>query len=296
MLGRFKIKLGHYRRIGYVKKIKGNWKLVVNAKYTRAVKFISRFVLLMSVVTAFIALPPPVSIFVSLGLIAVEQIIERTIFYFSSLLIVPFPPWKTWKKANFTAMIFGVGEDPADPMLVGMAFTDEEAAKEVWSYIEYWAQSEKDYENYLNISLIINKKAKSYAFFAYPSFNRPSDEKIRAELGKDDSLKDQEHIAMHAQMLIVKVFPLRTNSSLNTVFLPSYKEGDVYAFKPFVYENGNVRHIPNTTSIMKGHIKIRNVNEVTKKDIEYHSVKYDINWRQDDSDVKSSFYQEFRYK
>lgn len=289
-LGRAAILLGRIKHAIYLKKVNGKRRIVVSEKYTKVVKSVLRIILAISIVLSFVAIPAPWSTVVSLALIALEQLLERVGFYYSSLLIVDFPPWDIWRKAGFTAMIFGRGEEDEDPFLVGMAFSDETSARTVWDYIAGWAIDAEDVKDNLKVSIVINKKAGSYAVFVYPSYGRESGKALKERLESEDGNKEKDHRAFQAQMMIIKVFPLRQNSSLVTLLLPYYKSGKEYQLRPFLYKAGGVRSISETQAITKTHLKIMNVDEVTHKDMEYHSVKYDINWRKDSADIPQSFY------
>lgn len=289
-----KIALNKVRMIAYVKKGKSGTTIYISEKRKRLIKKVSRLILVVSILISFLALPYVYSIVVSLAIILIEQILERVAFYYVSVYIVPFPSWEIWKKADFKAMIFGASTgDSKSPMLVGMAFGDEPAARKVWKYIESWsADPNNDTDDDLKLSLVINRKAHSYAFFAYPSFDRKSAQEFRSKIESLEKNKDMDHITHQAQMILIKVFPLRENSSLNKIFLPNYKVGTPFIFKPFIYTENNTSPISGIRGIYKKDIKVKDISELTSKDIEYHHSKHRINWHQDDSDIPESFFME----
>lgn len=289
-IGSLIIRLNRFRGSIYVKKKDGRIRLVINRKYEQLTKGISRFVLIFSLVFAFITIPAPFSIILSLCLISVEQILERVAFFFITIRVVNFPSCDVWKKANFIAMIYGQPVEKGLPMIIGMAFTDCLAAREVWSFIQSWAVNEQDVDNNLRISIIINEKAKSYGVFVYPSPERPFNKQFMHDMKNLKANRGKDHVGYQAQMMIIKVFPMRDDSSFNTVFLKNYKKGFPFIFRPYIFKDGETNHLTGIPGIMKNKIKIKSINDVNRHDREFHSVKYDINWNQDPSLVPQTIY------
>jgi len=261
-------------------------KIVISERYQRKIKIISRLVLLASIITSILALPPPYSFLVSLGTIVIEQLLERIDYSFLSVLIVPFPSFNLWRKANFNAMIFA-RSDAAGLPRVGMAFSDPGAAKRVWRYIEDWNYgSAEDLDNNVCVSIVINKKAGAYALFVYPNPARPTTKAAKAQLQNGKGSKRQQ---MHiGQMIICKIFPLN-GSGLEKVFLPKYVPGENYLFECWIMGKP-ARGLKGTLQIRKRNLKLIGHDQLTPNDLEYHMTKYDIQWDSLDPGTGSIFY------
>lgn len=266
-------------------------KIVISERYQKKIKVTSRIILLISVVASFVTLPPPYSVLLSLGLIIIEQLLERVVYSFLSVLIVPFPDFSLWRKANFIAMIFARAGS-ADLPRVGMAFGDQDAAKEVWSYIEDWNYgSSEDPDNNVCVSLVVNKKAGAYALFVYPNYFRPTVQAAKEQFqqGKEDK-EQQMHVGqmIMCKMIMCKVFPLK-NSGFEKVFLPQYKPGEEYLFECWIMGNPP-KGLEGTIQIRKKDLKIIDYDKLTRKDLEYHMAKYSIEWHNPDPNRESMFY------
>jgi hypothetical protein len=284
-IGSAKVILGRRRKHFYFDKKQK--KIIIGEKYQGKIKFASRFILIISVITSFVAIPPPFSIIVSLGLIMIEQTLERVVYSFTTLHIVPFPDFDTWKKADFTAMIFArFGKNV--PPNIGMVFKNETFARDVWKFIEGWNyNNEVDTRtNNIRVSVVINEKAKSYAVFIYPDFDRPSVKASRRRFQKGNENKEQQLIV--GQMIMCKVFPLE-NSGFQKIFLPDYKSGENYVFSCWVLDNPP-RITAGTIQIKKNDFKIIKYTELTTKDMEHHMAKYRIDWYDSEPNKPSMFY------
>jgi hypothetical protein len=262
-------------------------KIVIGEQYEKKVRVASRVALLASILTSIFTLPPPYSIFLSLGLIFVEQAIERVIYSFQTLLIVPFPSFEVWEKAHFSNMIFAkYGRN--DLHRVGMVFEDARHAKEVWSYIEDWNYGSDDDRatDNISVSIVINRKADAYALFVYPAYERPTVKAAKKQFQKGQG--DKEQIMLVGQMIMCRVFSFN-NSAFQNVFLPRYKDGDDYIFSCW-YMGDPPEVVPGTMQIRKNRLKIIELPELTRKDMEYHMAKYSINWHNPDPDRPSLLY------
>src|SRR3989344_4302307 len=248
-------------------------KLVIGERYERKIKFASRVFLFLSMITSVIAIPPPISIIVSLGLILLEQLFERVIYSFQTMHIVPFPSFDVWKKADFVAMLFArFGEE--QPPNVSMVFTNPTYARDVWHFIEAWNYGNEDDRrtNNIRVSIVINNKASAYALFVYPDYDRPSVKASRRKFQKQG--KEQQMLV--GQMIMCKVFPLK-DSGFERVFLPQYKTGEEYIFSCWVLGNPP-DVVSGTMKIKKNDLRIIDYAYLTRKDLEYHMAKYRIDW------------------
>lgn len=283
-IGDFKVISARRRKYFYFdKKLK---KIIIGEKYEQKIKLISRLILLISIVSSFFTIPYPMSAIVSLSLIAIEQLLERVVYSFTTLHLVPFPSFDVWKKADFLAMIFAkLGENK--PHNIGMVFRNPTFARDVWRFVEGWNYDKEDdtKTNNVRVTLVIHRKAGAYALFVYPDYNRPSVKASRRKFQRNNEGKEQQMLV--GQMIMCKIFRLK-NSAFEKAFLPNYKTGDKYLFGCWIM-NDPPSLVSGTKQLIKNDLKIVNIEDLTKKDLEYHMAKYRLDWYASE-DVKPAMF------
>jgi hypothetical protein len=262
-------------------------KIVIGEKYEGKVKSISRFILLLSVIASFVTLKPPVSIIISLLFIVIEQALERVIYSFETRLIVPFPSFNVWKKADYVAVLFAK-EGKDRPFFVGMVFKNRDYARQVWSFIEDWNYGCPDdiENNNVCISIIINKKANAYAVFVYPNYHRSTTQSAKKIFQRGS--EDKEQLLVVGQMIMCKVFKLG-GSMFERMFLPTYSSGEEFIFSCWAMQEQLIP-MTETLAIRKNQIKIIDYSKLTTKDIEYHMTRYSIDWVNSGADKPSMMF------
>lgn len=271
------LKFNRFRIAVTLKKEGKIYKLVLLEKYKVLVNNTSRTILVSSIILSFIALPAPYSTIVSLVLIAIEQIIERVIYSFVTIGVLPFPTMEVWKKANFRAMFFEAEMYHRTTPKIGMLFEDEKATREVFNNIYAW-----NYGSYVDLgeeniclSFVIDIKNDCYAFFCYPSKNRSTYLRSANEV-KAKVQGGEEHIALVAQMVMCKLFKY-SNSGFK-MFQEYYRNGEEYMFFPVIGDPNNPVKLENIEPITKNRIKVIHRKDLTNHDMEKFMSEYSINW------------------
>lgn len=275
----------------FIKIEKKEFKLVVNERFEKVIKNLSRVILLLNVILVFVFLPNPSNIIISLILITIEQIVERTVFSFESASIVPpIPSLELWHKADFRAVLIGGHKYRKEPGSIEMYFGNEEAAKEVFKYVKSWNfdnNQDLGTESHIRITFVINRKKDKYAIFVSPSV--PSKTMDQLRLQKMDKIKKGKEPWIFMQALMMcKLFNFK-NSGLE-MFLQIYKPNYEYDFA-FYSGNPQMPQIVNGTSpIRKDKLNIINFEDLTQKDIEMFMCKYNIDWDDNTPVPKSNFW------
>ena len=280
------------RRRSHVFIKRSGWKvkLVINERYKNFIKLLSKLILILTIVLSFITLRRFWAIIVSLSLIAVEQLLERVIFSFTTYVVTPWPDFSLFEQANYLGAMFEFTRDNKSPATIGLMFENKEEAKQVWEFIYGWNQN-NSYDlgdGNITVSAIINKKKDAFVLYIYPSPTR----KIMKNLKKEIEQKkggNKEHIFVSGQMIIGKVF--RYKGSGFEQFNNHYKSGSQYFLTILAFTNGSPHTIPGVTPILKDRVKIKNYEELDRKDVEKYLTRYSVDWREGEPPPKpSEFY------
>jgi hypothetical protein len=273
---------------GSVRFQKKHFNIILNEKFEKYIKRMSRFILLANIILVFVILSAPLNIIVAISLICVEQVIERIIFSFKSEFVMPpTPSMGLWRKAGFEAMVLGGHLYRKTPGTVGMYFKNEEAAKEVFQYVYAWNFNKNEdlgEDPYIRITFVINRKKDKYAVFVSPHLPENVFEKL--QLKEIEKIKQgKEPMILVAAMVMCKLFNFK-NSGLEQ-FLTFYRDGYLYDFQFYSGDPHKPRII--TPLIRKNHLNIKNIEDLTQKDIELFMCKYNIDW-DDNSPVPKSIF------
>lgn len=241
-------------------------RLILHEKHEQKIKWILRILTLIGIISALVVIPPPFNFLLSLGLIILQQILEKIIFTFITLCVLPIPEWDP---EEWLGMIFGV---PQTEYLykLGMLFKNEDYAQKTFECIKSWNYGlDDDVDNNIRISFIVDNNG-TYSTYIYPSFEIDSINTARDEADKEmfkkRQLKEQQQLIF--SIIISKRFDY-TPSSFFRKFQLNYKNGIPIEFKPYIMSSQGIREL-NILPIIKYNIKIKNGIELTEKDLEYH--------------------------
>ncbi len=260
--------------------------LVLNVRYKKIIKYISRSILILSILLSFVALPQPLSTLVSLLLIFFEQVVERVIYSLVYFVIVPFPEPIIWEKAKFSAIITMFEPTKTLPSVIGMYFLGLEEAKRVFEYIRVWnyGKDEDLVENNIEVSFVIDEKKDRYAFFLYPSINRKSLEEITKKV-KASSVNNEDTI-ISGQMVICKLFNYQHSGFYH--FAQHHSTDDRYYLRAYSGEASSPVEI--SKSILKNKVKIIHRENLSDKDFEKFMCDYSIDWDDEEKVPPSMFF------
>lgn len=267
-------------------------KVVIPEKHIGLVKRLSRGVLIFSILFSFAVIPSPYSIIVSLMLIAVEQLLERVVFSYIAAVLIEFPSFELWRRANFLGSFFTSQPGGQTISTVGMFFENEDAAREVFDYVSAWNRGEEDdlgADERVCVSFVINERQDGYSMFVYPNPRQNTVTKYQEALKADEQHRDKEQVALVGMMIMCKVFPSYSTSGFK-VFQNHYRARSKYSLAPFVLEAGVPRPIAGARTILKDRIKIRHVEDLTDADVEKGMCDYRIEWYQDEVVPPSQHY------
>ena len=208
-----------------------------------------------------------------LGIYLLSLLLEKVVISYTNLYIQPLPNFEI-ESNKWIAMAFGYLEEPKLRIripLIRMVFSNEEYGRKIHSLLLSWNYDQvKDVDNNICMSIILDGK-DGYIFFCYPSTEREtvtSFFRTCEKEGKERSLTDVQ-TKLLTTLILGKGFRITPLSYLRT-FLRRYKDGNEYLFEVAKKTvQGNTKKIEGTDSIIKSNLKIKNKDELTRKDIEY---------------------------
>lgn len=239
-------------------------RIILHEKHERKIKWISKIITIIGMITIFLVIPVPYSILLSLVLFILEQIIEKIVFSFTTIYVQPISEWNS---DEWLGMCYGIPQS-GDLYKLGMLFKSEEYARKTFECIRTWNYNlDDDVEDNIKISFIIDNNIE-YFTYIYPSFERKSVKAARdeaeEEMFKKKQLKEQHQLI--CSLIICKKFDYDQDSFFNK-FQSSYKVGSPIEFKPYFMDFQEIKEL-NTNPIIKNTVKIKKTAELTELDIE----------------------------
>ena len=262
-------------RLSFELRRKGRFfQIVVDRKYRVHLRVAKYVLTVVSVISAFFGFASAIVAFIfGLAVWAVLSVLERAVLIYKTLYVHPLPDFEI-EPEKWTHMSFGYGEDSRGKIqvpMVGMVFSDEEYGRKIYGLLASWNYGEaEDKDNNICVSVVLGGE-DDYVFFCYPSPDRQTAGDFfnasKQEIGKEAPGAEVRKVFL--EPVLGKRFKIAPHSYLPT-FIRRYKNGVPYIFQVQKGSTrGNPEIIQGTRSIVKFNLKVRSVNQLTRKDIEY---------------------------
>ena len=244
-------------------------RIKLNNQYKNLINFTMRILTLLGFVFIFISLGYWGGVFIGIMMFSIEQFLERIIFTYTTLFVHPIPNYDgdNWLGVGF---FFGGGYYE-----VNLIFNEPNNAKEVFDCISSWNYNEPmDVENNIKLSFILENDGITYTTYIYPNPDRIISKKAFEDMKNAQATEGNldEPINLSLMAIICKQFNLI--GSTFEKFMCQYEEGSDFYLGAWYIDSGQPKTIPDTISILKKDITIKNRNELNKTDIEYQHGKY----------------------
>ena len=257
-----------FRKKGYF------FEIIVPEKYRSYIKTTKYFLTFIGLISAFFYFK---SVFIAflfgLGIYLLSSLLEKIIFSYANLYIQPLPDFEI-ESNKWIAMGFGYAEEPklkSHIPLVRIVFSNEEYGRKIYSLLISWNYDQlKDVDNNICTSIILDGK-DDYIFFCYPSIKRETVTEFFKTCEREWKEKSLTDVQMRDFLTLIlgKRFKITPLSYLPT-FLKRYRDGSPYLFEiAKTTPQGSTEKIEGTHTIFKFNLKVKNKDELTRKDIEY---------------------------
>jgi hypothetical protein len=260
-----------------VKKEEWFYRLVIPEKYKPYVKKIKWLITFLSLALSLVAFSSAlISFLVSLGFFLLGTFIENILFHYSPLYIQPLPDFDL-ENEKWLGMTYGHYIDPNTeeiyPML-GMFFNNEIYLRNVHRLLMEWNYGNlSDTEDNIQMSLIFQKNA-TYTFFVYPNSSRETAKDFfkNAEAErKQFSLTDVQ--MKHFLQLVMGKGCRMTNKIRLEEFIDLYRNKGFFFFELLLMQGNQPEAIPGLGVFKKKHLKVKNEEDLDRKDVEYITLK-----------------------
>jgi hypothetical protein len=249
---------------------KGIPKLIIHEKFENSIKWILRFIAFVGIATSIITIDKwYFSLLLSIIIFLVEQFFETTTFEFTTFYFSKIPSFNHNSEEWFTnGFLIPVGSHE-NIAFWGPTFKTKEYAIQVFDYFIDCIGSNQDVDDKIKITLIIDEKFY-YTLISY----YPDEKKLIAGFNEmENELKYEKKGKIQQKFLGVYLYSKRNLKSENLQYLLNYlNDNPNYIFLPSILENNKPVFLFEH-QIKKTKINIKNMNEISRKDKEYHFLK-----------------------
>lgn len=239
------------------------------------VKWGTRVLIWLSVLSALLGLAPLPGFALALVLLGAQLLLERTIFRVPALHITPLPDFK-YESAKWHSMAYLFDDHPltGPPSALGLVFTDEDYAKKFFELLLAWAYgNSEDRAGDLSMSFVVDES--EYFVFLHPHPNRPAIRKSRDSLKRKVAKQGAKYEPqlMVLGMTICKSFETDQGYWLGE-FSRRYKQGQPYDLRAFVIDrDGKIEPVSGAPAIRRFELRVVARADLKEDEFEYVHLK-----------------------
>ncbi len=250
------------------------FEVIIHERFKLFICIIKIVLTIIGLISAFFLFPFAFIAFLfGLGIYLLCTFIEKIIFSYNSLYIHSLPDFEI-EPNKWLGAFFGYAEDPRNPEhipIIGWVMSDPDYAKKVHTLLLRWSYGElKDEDNNIRASVIVDND-EEYVFFCYPNIDRKTANLFHEDVEKERGKRPL--VDVHHKIFAMLVFGKRckiTDNSYFPTFLERYKDGVPYIFRLTVFgDDGQTQHITGLDDFILFNLKIKNKEELSRRDIEY---------------------------
>lgn len=249
-------------------------KLIIHEKFEKPVKWVLRILTVIGIAASFLTLPYWSGIIMTFVLFGIQQLLEKTLFEYSVMILQPFPDFEIeydqWLTNGYLLLNPEIKNHDGYLNYFGPAYADKDYAIKFFNYIRSWNQdNDKDEENNICISFIIENDV-SYSTYLYANPNRkwlnPMFSNFQKSMRLEKYGKQQQSMVM--QMVFWKNLKMKQGMFFHQ-FRNQQKNNQPFYFVPFYMDNGNPIPVERLR-VWKTDYKIKGRSELTPDEIEFY--------------------------
>ena len=260
--------------------IRVEWKgwlpqLIVHERFESQVKWTLRILTLIGIASSLISIDDwYVGLGVSVLLLFIEQFFEKTIFEYTSFVLMPLPDFDIdhtqWLTNGF---MIPQTIDNDHLCYIGPTFKDKEYAISFFNYLTKWNwDSFIDDENVIVVSIILEPNSE-YTMYIYSNPNKRNLDKIFKEDAEKKKLSKygKKQQQLFTQMIFWKKLVYKEDYFIHQFLTEQPTNGRFY-FTPSVLPKTSKESIEFLFeyAILKYGFKLKKRSDVNKNDIEYY--------------------------
>lgn len=248
--------------------------IILFEKYKPVVRIIRFTLTLIGLFSAFLVFQSIIYAFLfGLLIYGLSTLFERTVFSYRTMYVHILPDFKI-QNDKWVGCLFGYGETPDHRIavpIIGMALSEEDYARSIHRLLMQWTMGEpNDLNKNVTVKVVVTNPTE-YIFYVYPNILKTSATVFYGEVDeerKKDSLTDIQH-RFAVMFVLGKSCQIFEGSSFAR-FREVYQAGCPVHFQIQVQsEDGRTSPIPDLEDIIIHDFSIQNIDELTRKDLEY---------------------------
>lgn len=245
-------------------------RLFLHEKQETVVRWILRGMTATGVVLSVISFEWYVALSLSIGAVAIDWFLERTLFYYTSMyvsdIMTEYDP-DMW----VATVVVSIGEpkDPKSRKILGLCMKTEEYAAMFFRHLHRWTRRDDHNQGDLRLTFVVDEDM--YFVFLYSELMNSSFKKFSEATTESNRLAKygKEHFPLIVSQIICKGFQTTKGFALG-MFLDSTPPDSDFLLAPYV-TGKNGAPIPSETAepILMSNYKFRLPHELQREDLEY---------------------------
>jgi hypothetical protein len=252
-------------------------RLVVHEKYERVIKWTLRALTALGILSSLITMSKLAGLSLSVGLLALDQLLERAVLQYTTIIITPVPTFSiTMEEITGVAYMLIKEDLEHNPDIMGFSFKTEELARKFFEVVRAWNYGEQeDADDNIKITVVWPNRGDGYYVCMYPSLDRKP---LKARFDALAEIQGTKKPGKKQQQLVM-MWTMRKSlgggGRALRAFLARQRPDRPFWFAPFVSADGtNPRRIDDVRPILKWHVRVVKESELTKRDaVEYQLVR-----------------------
>lgn len=245
-------------------------RLFLHEKHEKVVRWLLRGLTGLGIGLSVVSFAWYYSLLLSVALVAFDWLLERTLFYYSSMyvsnMMLDYDP-DQW--VGTVVVSIGEPEDPSSRKIIGIWVRTEDYAKRFFEHLHALTGRNDNEQGDLRLTFIVDEDR--YYVFLYSDLMRESFQKFADGVKKENSLAKygKEHFPLIMMQIICKGFETTKGFALG-MFLDTNPLGKEFLLAPYVTsEHGTPKTAESAEPIRMTTYKFKLPHELTQDDFEY---------------------------
>lgn len=245
--------------------------LTIHERFEKSVIWILRGLTIIGIATSLVSIDEwYLSLGLALILLGIEQFFERTVFEYTTIVMLPLPDfdidYSQWQTNGFLVS----NDSTVNPSYMGPAFRDKDYAIRFFNYLMSWNWDRNvDDENTIVVSFVIEPDEKYTTYLYSNPGNKNLDKTFEKEAKKNALSKyGKRQQKLFTQMIFRRTLDFKDGYLIKQFLDAQAPESKFYLFPCVVSGDGGAPEYLYDYAILKFQYRIKNRSEIGKNDVE----------------------------
>ena len=246
-------------------------RLYLPANHRKAIKGTTTAMAWGGMVLAFIVLPQPINIAITVGLFVVERTLNRIVYRFPTIF-VPAPITRELRDVGFHHLaVATVTSPPGYPSILFLGFPSCEAAEELFTTFAEWCGQAVDSRTVddrdpgrIGLSVVF-EDTSAYRVFVYRTLTAPVGHEVGDEAETEDDSDEMEEF-LQVNLVRTRLFPVEGAWPAIYQAQRIFGHGEEYILAAAYVVDGQVRRCERLPSFRKRGLRIRARFQLTRRE------------------------------